>query len=80
MFLAAAEALAGLAPDDRLETGALFPPLASIRDVSVAVGMAVARVAAEEGVATRTLPADLEIHLRAAMYQPRYRSYLPESL
>ena len=80
MFLAAAEALAGLATDDRLETGALLPPLASIRDVSLAVGVAVASVAAEEGVATRTLPADLEAHLRAAMYQPRYRSYLPESL
>jgi malate dehydrogenase (oxaloacetate-decarboxylating)(NADP+) len=80
MFLAAADALAGLATGARLESGALFPPLGSIRDVSVAVGAAVARVAAEEGIATRELPLDLDAHLRAAMYQPRYRSYLPESL
>ena len=79
MFLAAADALAGLATDARVESGALFPPLAAIRDVSLAVGAAVARVAAEDGLATRDLPADLDAHLRAAMYQPRYRSYLPES-
>jgi malate dehydrogenase (oxaloacetate-decarboxylating)(NADP+) len=80
MFLAAAEALAGLATAERLESGALLPPLASIREVSVAVAAAVARVAAEDGLATREPPADLESHLLAAMYQPRYRSYLPESL
>ncbi len=80
MFLAAAEALAGLATDARLAEGPLLPPLASIRDVSVAVGGAVARVAAEEGLATREPPADPEAHLRATMYQPRYRSYLPEAL
>jgi malate dehydrogenase (oxaloacetate-decarboxylating)(NADP+) len=80
MFLAAAEALAGLATDARLESGAVFPPLAAIRDVSVSVGAAVARVATEDGLATRELPPDTEAHLRAIMYQPRYRSYLPEAL
>jgi len=78
MFLAAAEALADLATDARLAAGTLVPPLAAIRDVSVAVGKAVARVAAEEGLTTRELPSDLDAHLRASMYQPRYRSYLPE--
>jgi len=80
MFLAAAEALAGLATDARLGAGALFPPLGSIRDVSIAVGSAVARVALEQELATREPPAAMEAHLRAAMYQPRYRSYLPEAL
>lgn len=80
MFLAAAEALAGLATDARLEEGALFPPLGSIRDVSIAVGSAVARVALEQGLATREPPEAMEAHLRAAMYRPRYRSYLPEVL
>ncbi|HEX6107256.1 MAG TPA: NAD-dependent malic enzyme [Gemmatimonadales bacterium] len=79
MFLAAAEALAGLATEGRLDQGTLFPPLSAIRDVSVAVGAAVARAAADEGLVTRELPPDLEAHLRAAMYQPRYRSYLPEA-
>lgn len=80
MFLAAAEALAGLATPDRLEAGSLFPPLSAIREVSVAVAAAVARVALDLGLATRDLPADLVTHLRGAMYQPRYRSYLPEAV
>ncbi len=83
MFLAAAEALAALASAERLESGALFPPLSAIRDVSVAVAAAVVRIAEEQGLATRQLPpepAGRDAHLRAIMYQPRYRSYLPESL
>ena len=77
MFLAAAEALAALATPARLEQGSLFPPLTAIRDVSLTVASAVARVAAEDGLAGRELPDDLEGWLRTCMYQPRYPSYLP---
>jgi malate dehydrogenase (oxaloacetate-decarboxylating)(NADP+) len=80
MFLAAAETLATLATPLDLAQGSLFPPLGGIREVSIAVAAAVARVAAEDGFAARELPADLHGWLRASMYQPRYRSYLPESL
>ena len=80
MFLAAAEALAGQTTESRLAAGALFPPLSAIRDVSVAVATAVARVAEREGLAARPLPPDLPAHIRSSMYQPRYRSYLPEAL
>lgn len=78
MFLAAAEVLAGLATPLGLEGGSLFPPLAAIREVSLSVAGAVARVALADGLATRAMPHDLVAHLRAAMYQPRYHSYLPE--
>ena len=78
MFLAAAEALAAMATPS-LPAGALFPPLQEIRRVSVAVGVAVARVAIEDGLARRALPADLEAYLDGIMYEPRYPSYLAEA-
>ena len=76
MFLAAAQALAGLADEALLATGALFPPIERIREVSLRVAVAVARVAVAEGLATRELPEDLEGHLRAAMYQPVHPAYV----
>jgi malate dehydrogenase (oxaloacetate-decarboxylating)(NADP+) len=76
MFLAAASALAGTADETLLAGGALFPPIERIRDVSLQVAVAVARVAIAEGLATRELPEDLEGHLRAAMYQPVHPAYV----
>jgi malate dehydrogenase (oxaloacetate-decarboxylating)(NADP+) len=76
MFLAAATALAGMADETLLAAGALLPPIDRIREVSLRVAVAVARVAIGEGLATRELPEDLEGHLRAAMYQPVYPAYV----
>jgi malate dehydrogenase (oxaloacetate-decarboxylating)(NADP+) len=76
MFLAAASALAGMADEALLAAGALFPPIERIREVSLKVAVAVARVAVAEGLATRELPDDLEEHLRAAMYQPVHPAYV----
>ncbi|HEY1179611.1 MAG TPA: malic enzyme-like NAD(P)-binding protein, partial [Phytomonospora sp.] len=76
MFLAAASALAGLADEALLAAGALFPPIERIREVSLRIAVAVARVAVAEGLATRELPDDLEAHLRAAMYQPVHPAYV----
>ena len=55
----------------------LLPRVAQLRETSVAVAAAVARAAAAEGVATATLPADLAGHLRALMWEPRYRPVRP---
>jgi malate dehydrogenase (oxaloacetate-decarboxylating)(NADP+) len=76
MFLAAARALADMADETLLAAGALFPPIERIREVSLRVAVAVARVAIAEGLATRELPEDLEGHLRSAMYQPVHPEYV----
>ncbi len=76
MLLAAACAVAELV--DISSPGApLLPRVAQLRETSVAVAAAVARTAAAEGVATATLPADLPGHLRALMWEPRYRPVRP---
>ena len=76
MLLAAACAVADLV--DISSPGApLLPRVAQLRETSVAVAAAVARTAAAEGVATATLPADLPGHLRALMWEPRYRPVRP---
>ncbi len=75
MLLAAARALAAGAEKVLLRDGTLFPPLSRIREVSLRIAMAVARVAAVEGLATRALPGDAEDWLKGAMYQPVYPGY-----
>ncbi len=75
MFHAAARTLAHTIGDDSLEAGALFPRLTRIREVSADIATAVARVAYEEGLAGNEPPEDLEAAVRAAMWEPEYRSY-----
>jgi malate dehydrogenase (oxaloacetate-decarboxylating)(NADP+) len=76
MLLAAAGALADQAEEALLREGTLFPPLSRIRDVSLRIATAVARVAAAEGLTTRPLPDDVEAYLAGSMYQPVYPRYL----
>jgi malate dehydrogenase (oxaloacetate-decarboxylating)(NADP+) len=76
MFLAAAKTLAKQVSPDDLAQGSVFPPLERIRDVSVAVAAAVAEVASRQGLATRPLDGEPSAILRAAMYEPVYRSYV----
>jgi malate dehydrogenase (oxaloacetate-decarboxylating)(NADP+) len=76
MLLAAAQSLADQADDATLRTGALLPPLERIREVSLRIALAVARVAIDAGLAGRETPAELESHLRNRMYRPDYRPYV----
>jgi len=76
MLLAAAQALADQADEAALRTGALLPPLERIREVSLRIALAVARVAIDGGLAGRETPAELEPYLRDRMYRPDYRPYL----
>ena len=73
MFLAAARALAETVSEADLENGSLFPPLETIRAVSVKIAAAVVRVVVDEGAATVPIPHDLEGWLAERMYQPVYR-------
>jgi malate dehydrogenase (oxaloacetate-decarboxylating) len=76
MLSAAAHAVAGL-----VDTGAagapLLPDVAALRHTSLAVGVAVARAAAADGVAGRELGDDVASHVRALMWQPAYRPVRP---
>ncbi|MDR2985658.1 MAG: NAD-dependent malic enzyme [Nocardiopsaceae bacterium] len=77
MLVAAAHAVAGLT-DTSQPGAALLPPVQSLRDTSVAVAVAVARAAANDGVARATVGADLAAHVRGLMWQPEYRPIIPE--
>ncbi len=56
--------------------GALYPPLAAIRQVSARVACAVAKKAYEAGVATELpKPHDIMATIDAFMYRGAYRNY-----
>ncbi len=76
MFAAAANTLASLATAEDLAQGRVYPALDRIREVSAHIAGAVMRVAVSEGVAEGPLPDDPVAFARAAMYVPRYRSYI----
>lgn len=75
MVLAAARTLAGTVTSDRLESGALFPPVGALRDVSRAVALSVAREAITTGIGTAALDT-IEADVDAAMWWPAYVPYL----
>jgi malate dehydrogenase (oxaloacetate-decarboxylating) len=79
MLLAAAHAVADLV-DISAPGAPLLPPVARLRETSVAVATAVARAAWAEGVANAEPaadPADLVAEVRALMWEPRYRPVRP---
>ncbi len=75
MFMAAARTLAEQVTQADLNQGSLFPPLASIREVSAHIATAVARVAYRNKLAQAPEPADLLQHIKSLMYQPDYVAY-----
>jgi malate dehydrogenase (oxaloacetate-decarboxylating) len=77
MLAAAAHAVASLT--DSAERGTpLLPPVEKLRDTSVAVAVAVARAAQQDGVARATLSTDLTQQVKDLMWQPVYRPIVPE--
>jgi malate dehydrogenase (oxaloacetate-decarboxylating)(NADP+) len=72
MFSAAADALAETLSESDLAQGSLFPPLSSVREISVRIACAVMQIAWRDGLATTERPAELEGFVRARMYDPRY--------
>ncbi len=74
-FLAAARSLAAHVTDADLAQGSLYPPLASVREVSARIAAAVAEVAYARGLAARTRPADVLADVRERMYEPNYAVY-----
>ncbi|MEL6368321.1 MAG: NAD-dependent malic enzyme [Pseudomonadota bacterium] len=72
MFLEAARRLANLIRDVDLADGTLYPPLARIRKVSLAVAVSVAERAYADGLATVPRPDDIESFIAETMYDPVY--------
>ncbi len=76
MFAAAARTLAALVREDDLAVGRIYPALTRIREVSAAIGAAVAEVAFQDGLAGVPRPAHVPALVKAQMWEPRYRSYV----
>ncbi len=76
MFAEAARTLAQQVSKEALGEGLLFPPLASIRDVSVKIAMVVAKVAFDRKLATVSRPKDMEGFIRKQVFEPVYQSYV----
>jgi len=76
LFLAAARALASCVSDDRLASGALYPPVAALRSVTRAITRAVAREAVAAGIADLGPGSDLDAEVDAAMWWPDYVPYV----
>ncbi len=72
MFLVAAHTIADQVSKEDLDAGALYSPIAHIRDLSRSVAAAVARQAYEQGLAREPQPPDLEQAIANEMYDPRY--------
>jgi len=76
MFLAAARALADEVCQADLDEGRIYPSLTRIREVSLAIAVATAKVAYRQGLASGPKPGDLSSHIKAQMFEPSYRSYM----
>lgn len=76
MFFTAASVLASLVTETDLEVGRVYPDLKRIREVSLAIGTAVAEVAYRRELATAPRPADLRSYVAGQMFSPRYQSYI----
>jgi malic enzyme len=77
LFLTAARTLATQVTDERLATGALYPPVDALRPVTRAIARAVAAEAVAAEVAGVTADVDLDAEIDAAMWWPDYVPYVP---
>lgn len=73
MFLIAAQALAASLTQEELGQGRIYPPLASIRDVSVKIAAAVAEEIYRADLATvQPKPDDLETYMKDHQFSTKY--------
>jgi malate dehydrogenase (oxaloacetate-decarboxylating)(NADP+) len=75
MFLAAADALASATTPAELSQGLVYPAISRMREVSLAVAEAVARIGYREVLAAAPEPRHLREYLRSALYDPMYPAY-----
>lgn len=75
MFMSAAKALAQMSPARNDQHGNLLPPVTALRQVAIAVAIAVARQAHREGFAPHLAEHDIEDAIHAKMWTPQYHPY-----
>jgi malate dehydrogenase (oxaloacetate-decarboxylating)(NADP+) len=76
MFTAAAKSLNDQVSAEDLKIGRIFPSLSRIREVSVNIAVAVAKVVFNRDLTNRPLPADLPGHIKSTMYEPDFHQYV----
>lgn len=76
-FLAAAQALAEEAAVSTEPGTPIFPPLASLRDISRVVGIAVARSLVDSGAAPPLSAEEIDERISAFIWTPEYLPYRP---
>ncbi|XP_054638742.1 NADP-dependent malic enzyme isoform X2 [Dunckerocampus dactyliophorus] len=80
IFLVVAEALAHLVTEKDLAEGRLYPPLSSIREVSLMLAVKIVEYAYEHNIATlRPEPSDKEAHVRSLVYTTAYDDFSADS-
>jgi malate dehydrogenase (oxaloacetate-decarboxylating)(NADP+) len=72
VFLIAARSLADHVEEADLARGSLYPPLTSIRELSIEIAVQVAQLVYDSKLSNTAQPDDLEQHIRAMVYQPYY--------
>ncbi len=77
MFLVAAHTLADLVTPDRLEAGAIYPPVSALREVSRAIAIRVVCQARDCGVGRGFHDEQIERAVDAAMWFPEYPRLVP---
>ncbi|XP_075975814.1 NADP-dependent malic enzyme b, mitochondrial [Anticarsia gemmatalis] len=78
MFLTAARTLAHYVSEEDLAIGRIYPSLAELKEVSVAIAIEVAKMAYDEGLASvYPEPKDLKKHVHNQMYSYYYESSMP---
>ncbi len=79
MLLVAATTLAGMVSAERLNEGAMYPPLSDLRSISRVIALAVAREARAGGVGQMASDEQLERMVDQAMWWPDYPALLGPS-
>jgi len=76
-FLAAARALADLVSEDRLRSGAIYPPISALREVARSVAVAVVRHLRDTGYGRQYRDEEIEPAVDRAMWWPEYLPLVP---
>jgi len=76
-FLVAARELAGMLTPERLEMGALYPPIRQLRSVARTVAVAVVRHARQSGYGRQYRDEEIEPAVDRAIWEPEYLTLEP---
>jgi malic enzyme len=75
-FLVAARTLAGLVTEERLQSGAIYPPVADLRSVTRSIAVALVRHLRDSGYGRRYRDHEIEPAVNGAMWWPAYSTYV----